>query len=378
MSQTIPAAEKNAAPRTKQPLVPPDERFWQRYSPHGELPLSSAGSLALHLLVLGLMVLSALWLSAIFGHANRSLPVEAVRLDAGGGGGNPHGGGDDPNRGRPPEEVGDPKAEDQAANPNPVDTPEPLKLDVKPASAPPIQFDQPAIRMIQQTDTASSQAMQKLAKANIRVPLPDRPKSSPGKGGTGSGGGSGGGKGPGIGDSSGEGSSGKLTQREKRMLRWSMLFNTTNARDYLSQLQGLGAILAIPVEADANAADAPEKKYKVIHNLSARPVKLVSEDVRKLNRIFWADDNATSVQDVMALLGVRLRPNYFVAFMPQELEQKLYQMEKDYLEKHYPGRREDDIVETKFRINRSGNKYEPVMREERGEKGSAMKVKAQR
>lgn len=137
MSQTTTAAENSAASRVKQPLVPPDERFWQRYSPHGELPLSGAGSLALHLLVFGLMLLSA-WLAyAVFSHTTRSLPVEAVRLDLGGGGGSRHGQGEGANRGNQPEEVGEAKTENPAANPNPVDTEKRPELTVQ-AAPPPI------------------------------------------------------------------------------------------------------------------------------------------------------------------------------------------------------------------------------------------------
>ena len=34
------------------------------------------------------------------------------------------------------------------------------------------------------------------------------------------------------------------------MLRWSMIFDTRTGMDYLNQLRGLGAILAIPTGAD--------------------------------------------------------------------------------------------------------------------------------
>ncbi|HEY7156648.1 MAG TPA: hypothetical protein VH575_21950, partial [Gemmataceae bacterium] len=349
MSQTLPAAEKNAASLAKQPLVPPDERFWQRYSPHGELPLSGAGSLALHLLIIGLMLLSA-WLAyAVFSHTTRSLPVEAVRLDLGGGGGNPHGLGDGPNRGNQPQEVGGDKTQDGAANPDPVDTDRP-KLDVQPATSAPIQFDPVATRLIQQTDTTSSRAMQMLAKAGKRPQLADPPqKSGRGKGGTGEGGGSGSGKGTGTGDGRGEGR-GKLTQREKRMLRWSMLFDTRSGRDYLAQLQGLGAILAIP--------DANGKNYKIIRDLSARPAKLLDEDISQIQRIYWIDDKPESVRDVMAILGVQLQPSHFVAFMPEELEKKLFDLEKAYLKKHHGKRGEDDIIETRFKITRDKKGFE--------------------
>jgi hypothetical protein len=68
MAQTLPTSDN-------QPLVPPDERFWQRYSRHGELPLSGATSLALHLLVFGLLVLIAYLAYAVFSHTSHSLPV---------------------------------------------------------------------------------------------------------------------------------------------------------------------------------------------------------------------------------------------------------------------------------------------------------------
>lgn len=367
MSQTTSAPEKSTARPANQPLVPPDERFWQRYSPHGELPLSGASSLALHLLVFGLMLLAA-WLAyAVFSHTTRSLPVEAVRLDLGGGGGNPHGKGNDKNFGNQPQEATSDKPQEGATNSDPLDTEKPTKLDVKPTPRQPVKFDNTATRYIQQSDTASSQALRKLADANIRIQLPDNKQSGYGKGGSGSGGGSGDGQGTGTGSGRGEGH-GTLTQREKRMLRWSMLFDTRNGRDYLDQLRGLGAILAVPV-------DPTGKNYKLIRDLSARPAKLSDEDISKIQRIYWIDDKPESVRDVMDVLGVRLRPSHFVAFMPEKLEQNLFELEKAYLAKHYPGRTEDDITETRFQINRSGNGYEPVMREERGRPGSAMKVR---
>ena len=216
----------------------------------------------------------------------------------------------------------------------------------------PFKFDDAATRYIHQSDTAPSRAIQELAKANIRIRLPDGKKPGLGKGGTGSGGGSGDGQGTGTGNGRGEGT-GKLTQREKRMLRWTMAFNTNSALNYLSQLKGLGAILAIPVREDAAG-----REYRIVRNLTA-PAKLLQEDIGEIQRIFWIDDNPQSVQDMMAVLRVPLRPSHFVAFMPEELEAKLYKLEKAYLDKRHPGRTEDDIVETKFRINQSGKGYEP-------------------
>src|SRR5689334_1487060 len=47
-------------PAGKPLLVPPEEQFWKRYSPHHEFPLSSATSVALHIIAIGLLLLVAI------------------------------------------------------------------------------------------------------------------------------------------------------------------------------------------------------------------------------------------------------------------------------------------------------------------------------
>ena len=51
-----------ATAASSQPIAPPEESIWQRYSPHGEGPLSLAGSIALHTVGVGLLVMIAMWL----------------------------------------------------------------------------------------------------------------------------------------------------------------------------------------------------------------------------------------------------------------------------------------------------------------------------
>jgi hypothetical protein len=355
MAQTASPSDRTNKRATDQPLVPPDERFWQRYSPHGEFPLSSAGSFALHLLVFGLLGLIA-WLGAVlFSHSSRSLPVEVVRLDLGGGGGNPHGRGDGANNGPAPVEVGEQPKDRATEDLPPEDNPHPKKIDVKPGPQIKPQFSDASIRFLQETGTESARTFQRLSDVTSRIRVPDRKPSGRGQGGTGSGGGSGDGKGTGVGSGEGEGR-GTLTQREKRMLRWSMLFKTNSGPDYVAQLRGLGAILAIPVREDANGRD-----YRIVRDLSARPARLLNEDISQIQRIYWIDDKEQSVRDVLFVLGIQLPklPSHFVAFMPEELEQKLYRLEEAYLKKHYPGRSEESITETRFRIDVRGGKYEP-------------------
>lgn len=356
MSKSPSTAEKPLK-KTDKPeeadLVPPEERFWQRYSPHGELPLSGASSLALHLLFFGLLVFAA-WLAyKMFGGAERSVPVEAVRLELdGGGGGSKFGEGDAPGGPRPQEMGRDETGEAKRTSETKMKQ---LDLTAEPSKDMTIKFDEDAARYIRKSDTAASRAMEKLAKANVQLRLTDRGTPGRGQGGSGSGGGKGIGKGPDTGDGRGQGS-GKLTKREKRMLRWTLLFDARNGGAYVAQLRGLGAILAVPVR-----EGPPANEYRLIRDLRPGHATLLNEDVYKLNKIRWFDDNPRSVADVMSVLGVRLSalPSHFIAFMPEELENKLLELELARLKKNHPNLTEDDIKETTFDLLRKGNKFEP-------------------
>jgi hypothetical protein len=344
------ASANQDSPRTQsQPLVPPEEQFWVRYSPHAELPLSGVGSFAVHLLVFGLLLLIAFPLAAYFSRSARSVPVEAVRLDLGGGGGKPGGVGDGPGVASAPIEAGTQTDEKKEAGPvEPIEKPD-LTLPRGPIQAPRID-DDPAARVVARGTSDPLAAFKALRETNSKMRLGEARQPGAGQGGSGSGGGQGTGQGTGTGAGTGAGK-GKLTQREKRMLRWSMLFNTSNARDYLDQLQGLGAILAIPVKESPTG-----REYRLVYDLSRRPAELKNDDISKIQRIYWIDDKPQSVLDVMSVLGVQLPqpPSHFVAFMPEALEEKLFD-----LEKKYKGLPEDQILETKFRIKRTAGGFEP-------------------
>src|SRR5262249_43551130 len=104
---TSTSANDKARPQPVTPLLPPEEQFWKRYSPHQEAPLAGPGSFLIPLLAIGILVLSAFSLVRFF-RPSRSLPVDAVRLNLGGGGGKPTGEGNAPGIGHGPEDV-DPK-----------------------------------------------------------------------------------------------------------------------------------------------------------------------------------------------------------------------------------------------------------------------------
>jgi bla regulator protein blaR1 len=153
---------------------------------------------------------------------------------------------------------------------------------------------------------------------------------------------------------------GDSAQRQKRQLRWSMRFENENATEYVAQLRGLNAILAIP----SNEKDG-DPKFKIIRDLSSHP-PVLSDDKSNIGSshsdyIRWVDDDPKSAARVMSALGLSLRPSHFIVFLPKGMEQKLFRLEKNYLEKHHTGRTEDEIVETTFRIKRYGSTFEPAV-----------------
>jgi hypothetical protein len=142
------------------------------------------------------------------------------------------------------------------------------------------------------------------------------------------------------------------------MLRWSMVFNTRTGEDYVRQLRGLGAVLAVPVK-ESPLPKGPPPEYKLVRDLSRLPAQLLDEDLSQINRISWEDKDPRSVQEVMSALGLRLRPSHFKAFMPLKLETKLFELERDHR-----GLAEDQIEETKFRIVEKNGRFEPQVIEQ--------------
>jgi hypothetical protein len=329
------------AATTPRPIVPPEEKFWQRYSPHHELPLSSVGSLTIYILV-GLLVYAGIRLS-LFDLRQQPLPVDTIEFDpnVGGGSGDPSGAtggtGD-----KLPENVGvDPAklAKDQ-------DLPNLPPLLPRPVDAGKIADILPPESKGDDIVAAAPEALGRLGeieKETARQLL----EGLRGKGNGGNG------VGTGTGDAKGPGDKKPLTDRQRRVLRWNMVFDTRNGEDYRRQLQSLGAILAIRTATG---------QYLVIRDLRP-PARPMLEDLTKIQRIFWVDNQPQSVQNLATALGLADTPRDIVALFPEELEQKLVDLEKRFA----PQRREEEIKETRFRIvfvERTG-RYEPMVVEQR-------------
>jgi hypothetical protein len=327
-------------PMTKAPSF--EERFWQRYSPHHELPLSSATSITIHVLAIVFMVMSG-WLLAKFALAdNKILDLDTIVIA--GGGGNPEGVGNAAGVGAPgaPQEAIE-KAIEYGTTPGTFVLPAPsLK---KPA------FD-PLDQILNEKDSRAldqaNEAIKGLAslRKEVRQKLVQPLRPGYGRRGPGQGGGTDRGSDKDVGPNSGPGidTSGP---RDKRLLRWVMKFNTLNGNDYRKQLAALRAILAFP---------QPDGSYRVYRNLNQRPAKGEIEDLSTMNRIFWVDEKPQSIASLSQAMGLEPPEGSIIAFFPVELEGKLLR-----LELAYRGLKEDDIKLTEFKIVAKGGTYEPVV-----------------
>lgn len=315
----------------------------QKYSRNHEFSISSLASLVLHVgFVFGAIALAAL----ITWNANADMPIEAISLTDGGGGGNPNGVG--PGRG----DGGTPLVEAATPRDLPPDAVLPKDPLIDDYTIPPadllkdLTLDKETEREIAKIAERGTQSLQKLAKLDkkLREGLLGK-----GQGGPGAGGGSGSGDGPGTGAGDGP-NSGSI--RVKRKLRWTILFNTVSGIDYLRQLDALGAILAVKT---------PDGELKTIRNPLERPVKLETEDLQKLNRIFWIDDKQDTVQQLAHAMGLSFTPPQIIALFPYKFERELLDKELKFR-----NRKEEEIQETRFQIlMRGGKNYQIVVIDQR-------------
>jgi hypothetical protein len=336
----LPVPDLPSAKAAKKPSrKPPDERFWKRYSRHHELPLSVASSVLVHALGIGALALILTGaILTLLGMKTEPLQVEGIQVA--GGSGIEEGIGTGPANGEIPSGPESLKQAGgaEAKKPDPDPTRPPPQLD-------PVQ-DKTSDRLLP-NDPAPALEHQGGADQRLRDRIRDL-IAGKGKGNVGGGGGEGRGQGTGKGNNRGPGlDTGNLTIRQKRQLRWSMVFDTRSGEDYLSQLAGLGAILAVPSGND---------EYVFYRNLSLRPPQSEPGQLWRMNQIYWTDDQAHSVRNLSTALGLTYVPGHIIAFFPVELEKKLLEKERQA----YSGN-EENIRETNFRIQRKGGRYEPVV-----------------
>jgi hypothetical protein len=324
-----------------------------KYSPHHELPVSTVSSVGLHALLIGLLLIGGFIVAAMNSRsAEPMIPASAVTMQPeGGGGGNPQGAG--PGRGEEaipapePPEPGLPDPNDA----HPIDPGRRAALEeVKQQVRKLPEFQDPDDRHLIEEGHEAVQRWLSLDK-DVREKL-HRALAGKGKGGPGGGGGDGPGQGPGSGGKTGPGTDNG--DRSRRPLRWVLIFNTRDGRDYKRQLQAFGAIVAIP---DPKSPS----NFLVIRDLDQERPQALPEDIGKIDRIYWIDDSPASVRSLSAALGLAQPPPRFFVFFSKELEEKLLKLELSYR-----GKKESDITETRFDVRKRGDTYEPIVVSQQG------------
>jgi hypothetical protein len=332
---------RNAA--EQKPMLVPDQKFWKHYSPHHELPLSTASSLLIHITGITVLIVGSIVLARLGLGDHPRVEVGEIALDPGGGG--RADGAEGPKTGiEPKREAASSPTSGEDARTN-LPSPQELKdVNVKPA--PIIESARPPERLIEQHDLGTSgkfAAVDEILKAALDG------TASKGRNGPGEKDGSGAGSDKGNGKDKG-----KLSQQQKRQQRWVLLFNTRDGDDYAKQLKGLKALLAVPMPKD-------EKQFLLIEDLSKRPVQTKKSDLATIKRIYWIDDKPESVASLARALGLKPVPSFIVAFFPEELEKDLLKKELAY--RHQD---EDKIDETRFQVKPKRNSgYEAVVLEQR-------------
>jgi hypothetical protein len=321
--------------------APPDERFWVKYSPNQELPVSGLSSLSIHALILLLLI----GLFMVVGSTReRAMPVEALAIegegpDTGGGGGDPNGGQiSDVGAARTEFAVasGLPQA-NHVSNLGPLpEVRDTVDIEIKPE----------ANRTVPDADAAKAR-LQKLAGGGTDTS--GRPQSK-GQGGPGSGGGQG--NGSGLGKGSGVGIGGAPSIRQKRNKRWTLSFDTVDGRDYLRQLSSLGAELI---------AEFPDKSRMMYRKLNESPVPGEPIDPEILTHMVWVDERPTAVGDLASAMHLPKTPTSIRAYFPYALEDELLKLELAFRNK-----KEDQIHSTIFRVlPQQGGSYKLVVAEQK-------------
>ena len=310
-------------PQSVPPMAPPDEQFWEKYSPHFEFPLSSIGSIALH--VAGLMIfLGALYMLSKMSLTDTApVPMREMMVasdgDGGDGGAPGEGGGKQDEKNTPFDVPMDPKR----------DIPDPklqeLLTDLK-DFVPNIPQDNDAPKL---EDLPNLKKFKDL-NAELREKLLQGDNGKKGKG-------------PGDGASTteqpgaGTGGDKDASSSKRRAVRWELLFKTENGSDYVNQLAAMKGTLVIP--------QPPDFQKSLAYKLG--PARPAGEpfDINNVPGLYFVDDSRDSAAKVAATLGLNFEPPLFVAFFPKDIEEELAAKERAWR-----GRKEDQIFSTKFKV----------------------------
>jgi hypothetical protein len=289
--------------------------LWNRYSPNGEFPISTAASTVFHILVLALIPLLAM---ELLPPDREPPPVVSVRV------------GPDPEAAKGEGDDTLPGGADtlEQTNPSEPDTPTEVKPAEKVNEVQQPVIQEQGVKPIQNTDvqenvekvadTARRAASQlDAAKEQLR-----RNFGAKNPGGAGGGG---------------------ATGRAARPARWIINFKFNDVNDYLRQLEGLGATLAFPAQGD---------KWKFYPKPSSSRGQVETKDLSDESRLYWVNEDAEMARQLAAALGVP-GAQFVTIFLPASLEDRMLKLELEY-----NGLEEEEIASTRFQCYSSGSGYD--------------------
>jgi hypothetical protein len=348
-------AETSSAGSTS--LLPAEERFWQRYSPHHELPLACATSVFVY--VVALVILAVGGLTLLFqasAESQKPASIDVMLIEGGEGFGGPGGSGGlpglpgDPGRteiaqgSAGPDSPMTPGAQELPELPTIPDNP----LDVPPENAP----TDPTL------PSDVFKEIEKDAKKRSETPPTLFPKSGSGpksgsSGAKGSGGQGGtGGKGGMPGGPGGGGR--KATEQEIKAWRWR--FDLTGGpKEHADKLDRAGLIVAVPADGNTDLRKGP---HWFITDLKRRPVAMEKGDLAKYeDAVKWYNQKPDSLRGLAEELKIDV-PKYVVLLLPKEREAKMAAEEKRFAKQN----RMDvtKVQETWFDFRLKNGAYEAV------------------
>jgi hypothetical protein len=306
--------------------APPEEQFWQKYSPHYEFPIANVASIALH--VLAVVVIIYITTTLMKTDEKTPVPTRGMVIQ------------DD----TPGNRQGGPGSGGVEARKEADDHERPQEVKVIPEA----QLKKELVSAKSWTPELNDDALQKIVQSPGYEKLKDvnediKKRLSQGFSGNAK-------KGSGMGsgmDDTGGGPGGKTGTGDastsgNRSIRWTIVFNTSSGKNYLEQLNAFKAKVVIP--------EPPKWKTNRLFEVITEPnpgKPLADQDLPKM---YFVDEKAESAAKVAEALGLDFKPPNFIAFFPKEVENELAAKETSYR-----NRREDQVYSTTFRVlNRDG------------------------
>jgi hypothetical protein len=348
-------------------LLPPEEKFWKRYSPHHEFPLAGMTSLCVHALVLGFLLLGGLaFLLRERDDAARPASMDVVMVSSGSGNDGAEGAEGAPGLpGAPgPEEAVKPASVEarQAPELDKAPTPELAALPKAELAFPTEPMTPPTKDDTESTLESIGKEVENAIKRGETKPAPPGAKAAPTvvakRSGPGGGGGAGvKGVGPGsgakgLGPGGGGAAGGPVTQAQIFAGRWNFDLSG-DARQHADKLAAIGFVVALPDPRDA-------KRLLLVKNLRTRPVRLEAVAASKYESAVKKQN--TKLDSVTALsreLQLPFVPAQVIILIPEALKQKM--ADEEVRAARQVGKDLEKIRQTWFDFRLENGAYEPFV-----------------